>query len=78
MSVPIEPIGSSPASAIGSRKNCEIFLGVAEGLLAIEQGGDIVRQWRGCSSGTIGQFFQLVLRRLQPFVVGLGIGELSP
>ncbi|WDT80091.1 MAG: hypothetical protein MPW14_23780 [Candidatus Manganitrophus sp.] len=38
MSVPIEPIGSSPLRAIGLEDQLEVFLGVAEGLLALQQG----------------------------------------
>ena len=38
VSVPMEPIGSSPFAAIGSRIISQIFFGVSEGALAAEHG----------------------------------------
>ena len=58
------------------QEELQVFLGVAEGLLLIEQqrrivglGAVIFRQ--------VGQVFQLVLRRLQPFLIGFGLARVS-
>ena len=56
----------------------QVFLGVAEGLLAIEQRAGIVRPAALSSLRQVGQVLQLELGRLQPFLVGLGGGELAP
>ena len=44
------------------QEELDVFLGVAEGLLAIEQRRRIVRPRRRARSGSVGQFFQLELR----------------
>ena len=56
------------------QEELDVFLGVAKGLLLIEQqrgivglGAMVFRQ--------VGQVFQLELGRLQPFLIGLGGGE---
>ena len=50
----------------------DVFLRVAEGLLAIEQRRGLVRRRDQRRFGQIGQLMQLELRVLQPFLVGLG------
>ena len=56
------------------QEELQIFLGVAEGLLLIEEQARII----GLGAvifRKVGQFFQLELRRLQPFLIGFGLAE---
>ena len=58
----------------GLQEELQIFLGVAKGLLLIEQKRRII----GLGAGFFrhfGQIFELVLRGLQPFLVRLGAGQ---
>ena len=75
VSVPIEPTGSSPARCHRLEEELDVLLGVAEGLLAIEQGRRIVRRRRRRRVGQLRQLLELVLRLAQPLLVGLGLGE---
>ena len=52
----------------------QIFLRVAEGLLAIEQAGR-VRRRRGLDRSDLGQVLKLELGTRQPLLVGLGLCE---
>ncbi len=53
----------------------QVFLRVAEGLLAVEQRGGVVGQRRRRRIGRLRQGFELELRRLQPFLVRVFGGE---
>ena len=56
-----------------AQQELDVFLGVAEGLLRIQQGGIV----GGHGSDTGRQLVEPDLRLLQPFTVGLGLGELG-
>ena len=71
MSLPIEPTASSPCVAIGDIRMLQVFLRVAEGLLAIEQRE--VGQRRLARRGR--QVLEHDLRALEPLLVGMALGE---
>ena len=72
VSVPIEPTASWPVTAIGCMRSFRSSCGVAEGLLAIEQ-----RHVRAGLARLDGlQVLEHDLGALQPFLVGMGVGEL--
>ncbi len=57
------------------QEELDIFLGVAEGLLTIEERRGFVRRCDQRRFGKVGQLMQLELRMLQPFLIGLGFRE---
>ena len=57
------------------QEELQVFLGVAKGLLLVEQQRGIIRLG-AMILGQVGQLFQLVLGALQPLFIGLGVGEL--
>ena len=77
VSVPIEPIGSSPLARHRLEEEAEVLLGVAERLLAIEQ-VVVVDSAAPRSSGSIrSRSSSLYCACVEPLVVGLGLGELG-
>ena len=73
VSVPIEPTASWPVVAIGGEQQLQVFLGVAEGLLAIEQRNVVL----GGLRSDFGQVLEHDLGAPQPLLVGMGAGELG-
>jgi hypothetical protein len=74
VSLPIEPTASSPVCGHRRHQELEVFLRVAEGLLAVEQ-RHVERARRARLDGSAGR--RADLGALEPLAVGLGVGELA-
>ncbi len=58
-------------------KDVQVFLGIAEHLLAVQQGGRIVGADDVARVGWVGQLFELALGVAQPLLIGVLVGELA-